>query len=267
MTQTVDTYGVTMTVNNLYGVKDFFVAPGHYTTYREIKNAPGNFSVSASKFGNAHSYKYGAAVGDPGEYTVCVRYNDTSRADSILYFNCEVETPTLNVFGKNITVGNIDDIRVIRVAPGTFATSNAVKNAAGCRNFTANAISGLANADGNLTVNNAAAEDGSDNYYTVSVEYKNLYTEIHNITVNKLMPSYTINGDSITFTGLDGLDIIRYAHGTYTTSNAIKAAPGAQYVKGANVEGGTVTLTGLSGKYSFLVQYVENSKNVFTLDF
>ena len=267
MTQSVDTYGVTMTVNNLCGVKDFFVAKGHYDTYRGVKNAEGSFSVTSAKFGSAHSYKYGAAVGAPGEYTICIRYNDTSRPDAFLYFNCEVETPTVDVFGKNITVGNIDDIRVIRVAPGTFATSNAVKNAEGCRNFTANAIAGLANADGSLTVNNAAKEDGSDNYYTVSIEYKNLYTEIHNITVNKLMPEYTVNGGSITLTNLEGLDILRYASGTYTTANGIKNAPGAQYVKGANVQNGTVTLTGLSGTYSFLVQYTENSKNIFTIEF
>ena len=267
MTQSVDTYGVTMAVNNLCGVKDFFVAKGHYDTYRGVKNAEGSFGVTSAKFGSAHSYKYGAAVGDPGEYTICIRYNDTSRPDAFLYFNCEVEYPTVDVFGKNITIGNIDDIRVIRVAPGTYSTSNAVKNAEGCRNFTSSAIAGLANADGSLTVNNAAKEDGSDNYYTVSIEYKNLYTEIHNITVNKLMPEYTVSGGSITFTALAGLDILRYASGTYTTANGIKNAPGAQYVKGANVQNGTVTLTGLSGTYSFLVQYTENSKNIFTVEF
>ena len=267
MTQTVDTYGVTVTVNNLFGVKDFFIAKGHFTTYRDVKTAPGCLTVPGTKFAGAHSYKYGAAIGDPGEYTLYIRYEDSERADAVLYFNCEVETPMVDVFGKNITVGNIDDIRVIRVVPGTYSTSNAVKNAEGCRNFTSSTIAGLANADGSLTINNAVNENGSDTNYTVSVEYKNLYTEIHNVTLNKLMPKYTVKGNSITFTGLDGLDIIRYAPGTYTNAADIKNAPGAQYVKGANVTNGTVTLNGLSETYSFLVQYTENSKNVFTLNF
>ena len=265
MTQTVDTYGVTMTVNNLYGVKDFFVAKGDYNTYRDVKNAPGSFSVTKAKFAGAHSYTYGAAVGALGQYTICIRYDDPTRADEILHFTCKVETPTVDVFGKNITVGNIDDIRVIRVAPGTFDTSNEVKNADGCRNFTSKTIDGLANEDGSLTISNAAKEDGSDNYYTVSIEYKNRYTEIHKITINKIMPAYTVNGSSITFTNLEGLSLLRYAPGTFTTANDIKNAAGSKYVVGGAY--GSITLNGLHGSYTFLVQYSENSKTIFTLEF
>lgn len=267
MTQTVDTYGVTMRVNNLYGVKDFFVAKGHYTTYREVKNADGSFAVTSAKFGAAHSYKYGAAIGDPGEYTICIRYDDSARADVILYFTCEVEYPTVDVFGKNITIGNIDDIRVIRVAPGTFESSHDVKFAEGCRNFNAKTIAELANADGSLTVNNAAAEDGSDNFYTVSVEYKNLYTEIHNITINKIVPEYVVNGNGILFKNMTGLDLLRYAPGDYSSANDIKNANGSQFVKGTNMTGNTLSLDNLNGTYSFLVQYIENSKTIFHVTF
>ena len=265
MTQTVDTYGVTITVNNLYGVKDFFVAKGHFDTYREVKNADGSFGITSAKFGSAHSYKYGAAVGEPGEYTICIRYNDPSRADTVMYFNCDVEVPTVDKFGKNITIGNISDIRVIRVAPGTYSTSNAVKNADKCRNFTAGTIEKLGFTD-TFTINNAVDQNGADTCYTVSIEYKNLYTEIHNVTLNKLMPEYAISGNTITLSGLEELDILRYAPGAFKTSNAIKIAPGSKYIKGAAVTNDIVTLTGLNGVYSFLVQYTENSQNIFTLN-
>lgn len=264
---TVDVNGVTLTVNNLYGVKDFFVAKGLYGTYREVKNAPGSFCVTSAKIGSDHTYRYGAPVGEPGEYTLCVRYDDPARANRFIYFNCEVVTPSVDIFGKNITIGNLEGIKTIRIAPGTYSTTKEIKNAPGSRSFSAGVIAELANPDGSFTISNAVDENGADTVYSVSIDYSNLYKEIHTVTLNKLVPGYEISGDSITFTDLDGLYLLRYAPGEYGTAGGIKNAAGAKFIKGASVTGGTVTLTGLAGKYSFLVQYEENSKNIFTLDF
>ena len=262
MTPEISTYGVTMTVHNLYGVKDIFVARGTYETYREVKNATGSFSISAAKIAGAHSYKYGAAVGDPGPYTACIRYND--RADVIIHFDTEVIYPTVTTFGNDITIGNLDDIKVIRVAKGVYNTSRDTKNATGVRNFNAKTIKSLGFTDP-FTVNNKTDETGLDTVYTVCIEYNNLYCEVHHVTLNKLIPTYTISGNTITFTGLEGLHTFRYAPGKYSTAPGIKEAPGAQYIRPENVVDNTITLN-LSGKYSFLVQYVENSKNIFTVD-
>ena len=264
MTQSVDTYGVTATVNGLYGVSDFFIAKGHYMNYSQIKSAA-IVRITSAKLGSAHSYKYPSGLPGEGEYTLCVRYKDSARADECIYFNCEVTKPTVETFGRNIIVGDIDDIRVVRIAPGTFETSHDVKNAEGCRNFNASTIESLIAPDGTLTVLNVADTQGTP--YTVSVEYKNLYTEIHNLTVYQKAPTYEISGNSITFHGLDGLSVMRYALGTFDNSRDIKNAPGCRLVRPADISNDTVTLTGLHGAYSFLVQYVENSKNIYNFEF
>lgn len=265
MTQNVVTNGVTVTVNNLYGVKDFFISRGHYTTYRQVKNADGCLGILSSRIGRSHSYTHAAAIGEPGEYTLYIRYNDANREDEIIYFTCEVTYPTVEVYGRWITVGNLDGIKVVRVAPGTFTGSKDVKNAEGCRNFNVREIAKLANADGSLTVLNNATAEGTQ--YTVAIEYTNLYTEIHNITVKQKVPVYEVNGSSVTFTGLDGLSLFRYAPGAFKTATGIKNAEGSQFIRPADVQNETVTLTGLSGKYTFLIQYIENSSNIITVDF
>ena len=262
MVQTVTLYGVTVTVNNLYGVNDMFIKKGHYTTYAQVKNDSIHFNNA--KLMPAHNVKYGAGLPGDGEYTLYVRYLDPDRPDMLLYFNCEVSKPTVETNGRNIIVGNIDDVRVIRVAPGSYNTASKVKNAAGCRSFNASTVEDMIK-DGFFTVQNDAEESGTE--YSVAVEYKNLYVEVHHVTVNKKAPTYAVVGNDIIFHALDGMTLLRYTRGRFTTANAIKNAAGSRYLNGESVVDDTITLTNLSGKYTFLVQYDDMSQSIFTIDF
>ena len=92
-----------------------------------------------------------------------------------------------------------------------------------------------------------------------------MYCEIHNVTVHKKVPTYTITGRTITFHNLDGMTLFRYAPGKYSTGTAIKNAPGSIYYK--TVTNDTITVENMpAGKNSFLVQYDGSSENIFVLD-
>lgn len=262
-TQTVNADGLKVTVGNLYGVKDFYVSEGTYNTYREIKNTGNYFSVTSAKFGSAHSYSYAAQ--EPGDYTLVVRYTDTDRADELFRFTCEVTYPTLETDGRQIVIGNLEGVKVVRTVPGTYGTMSDIKSAEGAVGYSASSVAKNADEDGNLVLRMSASEEGTA--YTVAIVYDNLYQEIHNITLVKKMPSYTVSGSSITFTGLEGLYVLRYAPGRHTTGSGIKNAPGSLFRKAAHVTDGEITLTGLSGRYSFMVQYYEESQNFYVIDF
>ena len=59
---------------DLENVKDFYLADGTFTTYRQVKNNL-MFSATSAKIGDTNVYTYGAALA-AGNYTLCVRYVD-----------------------------------------------------------------------------------------------------------------------------------------------------------------------------------------------
>mgnify|MGYP003303955742 CR=1 FL=1 len=66
----------------------------------------------------------------------------------------------------------------------------------------------------------------------------------------------------------EGTKLIRYAPGKYTTAGNIKKAPGVQYKKADAInENGEIVLSGLTtGRWSFMVQYNDDSYNFYVLD-
>lgn len=260
-TQTVFADGLKTTIYNLYGVKDFYISKGKFSTYREIKNSGNYFSATSAKFDNLHNYVYTAPT--PGEYTLLVRYNDSTRADEILYFTCAVTYPTIETDGRQIEIGNLNGVKVIRIAPGTYYTMNEIKSADGAIGYSASSIVNKSNEDGKFVLRKNADEDGTS--YTAAIVYDNLYQEIHRFTLRKKIPAYIVNGNSITFSNLDGLYIVRYVSGNYSTCEKIKTAPGNLFIK--NHENDSITLNNLYGNYTFMVQYYEESQSFYTIDF
>ncbi len=255
MTQTVTSTGLTMTVHDLYGVRDYFIAKGNYSSYSELK---GNYTVriTSNKIGDLKSYGY--VVKEPGDYTVCVRYND-ERDDLILYHTIEVVMPEITVDGLQVRIAKLDDIKVIRTAPGEWNTSGEVKRAPGCRNFTArNAIKGS---------DPYTIQYREDGVYTVVVEYTTGLCVVEQVAIEHKEPTFEQNGSSVTFGDLDGLYIIRYAPGEYTTSAEIKRAEGSKFVRPAAIVDGKITIDGLdAGTYTFCVQYTDESFNYYTVN-
>ena len=114
--------------------------------------------------------------------------------------------------------------------------------------------------NGNGTFTLTHSKNSAGQTYTVSVEYYDGYTTVKTFTVEINQPSVTYSGNSVEFTSLDGLKIIRYAKGNYTTATEIKNAIKNKYVNSSGIVDGAVTISDLSGEYTFFVQYNDGSE-------
>ena len=247
------TEGITITVQDIEDVYDIFFAKGMYSTYRQVAdNAVMN--VTGVKIGGAHKYSY--AVAEKGVYTVCIR--DRDKSPTFLYTIVNVPSPTISTFGLTVTVGNIADLKVLRAAPGEYSSSGEVKRAPGVRNFTSSATGGA---------DSYTAFFAAEGVYTLAVQYKNGYIEIHTVELTKPAPTVEKRAAGVTFGSLAGLRIIRFAPGTYTSIAEVKRAPGAEYVKAASVNGDTVSFDGLDGVYTFALQYEDLTVSLHVLEF
>ncbi|MBR5515726.1 MAG: hypothetical protein IKU52_05945, partial [Clostridia bacterium] len=254
MEQEVDAYGVTVMVKNLYGVKDYFIAKGEHTTYAEVK-ANSVVQITKNKIGTKHDYTY--ILSTPGTYTVCIRYDDTTRAHKFITFEVEVSEPVFSGNGLQLTVGNLDDIKVIRTAYGEYNTPGDVKRAAGTRAFTGKTV--LKGLD-EYTIQ--YRESGT---VTVAVVYNNGYEVMYTYEVVKKVPNFISSGKTVIIGDLDGLNLVRYAEGKYASSNQIKNAPGSKVIKSDSIVGGYIILELEPGTYTFCVQYDDESYNYYTV--
>ena len=255
-TQSLSSDGVMITVHDLNNVKDFFIAEGDYDTYAEVK-ANYIVNVTSAKIGDKHDYTY--TVYNPGIHTVLIRYNDPAKENKFLKIDLTVTEPTFTEDGLRLHIGNLEGVRVIRTATGAYTTSSQIKNAPDCRNFTAK-----------------AAIKGADPYtiqyrnngiVTVSVQYNNGYIKIYQYDVQKKEPVFAHSATTVTIGNLDGLQIVRYAPGEWTTSNQIKKAEGSQYVRPEEAVDGVIRVYGLEPgtTYTFCVQYKDESYNYYTV--
>ena len=258
----VTSYGVKLTVNDFgENYKDAWLAKGTFNSYSEIKASTAfKYQASATKLGNyaktTHDFTY--TMTDPGDYTVLIRYNDGTV--DVIHHELTVTTPVLVENGLQAIITNIPDIKIIRTAYGHHTSVESIKKAATVRYF-----------------NNKTAIKDAEQYMiqyrdegevTIIVEYNDGYKHYFYYNVAKKVPTVVQDGDTVTFGNLDDLYIIRYAAGKYTTANNIKNAPNAQYKKLVNAnENGEIVISGLTtGRWSFMVQYNDDSYNFYVLD-
>ncbi len=249
----LSSYGVQLTVHDLYDIKDYFIAEGDHDTYREVKN---NLvvSIGAAKLGTRTEYTY--TLPHHGIHTVYIRYNDGSY--KILKTEITGAEPEFTVNGLQLTVHNLEDIKVIRTAYGEFNSVSAMKKDATHRAFTAkNEIKG---ADSYMI------QYRDNGPVTVAVCYNDGYTEFFTYEVVQKTPTVEQKGATVIFGNLDGLYNIRYAKGEWKTSSEIKAAPGSVALKANKIdENGNITINLSTGTYTFCVQYDDESYNYYTI--
>lgn len=254
MTQSVSADGLMMTVSNLYGVKDYFIVKGHYTTYRDFRGKS-DMRVSATRINGAKDFTY--TVKEPGHYTVCVRYNDAAREHLFLYCDVTVVMPEIKIDGLQVTVTNLENIQVMRSAPGEWSTTGEVKRAPGNRNFTVSTIKGA---------DSYTIQYYESGVYTLTVEYKNGLKVIKTFEVSQKQPAFEQNGNSVTFGELDDMYVLRYVKGEYATIGEVKRADGSKYRKPRDIKAGAITIDGLEdGIYTFCVQYNDLSTTVYSV--
>lgn len=243
--------GVMITVSNLYGVKDFFICKGDYNSYAEVKNDY-IVLVGSGKIGSKHSYTY--TVSEPGIHTVYIRFNDSERASEFHKITLEVTEPTFTADGLQLTVGNLEGVKVIRTAYGDYNTPGEIKRAEGARGFSGKTIG-----------SEYMIQYRNEGPVTVAVVYNNGYEVIYKYNIVKKSPVMMQDGNTVHFSGLDGLNLIRYAKGEYTTSNQIKNAIGCKVIKGKDLTSDSISITLVPGTYTFCVQYLDESYNYYTI--
>lgn len=246
--------GVKITVKDFGdNYRDLWIAKGTFNNYSEIKaSTEFKYQASAVRLSNyylTHDFSY--TVADPGDYTILIRYNDGSF--DIMYLTLTVDEPVFTPNGLQMTITNIPGVKVIRTAYGDYNTPGEVKRAQGARGF---------------------SPKGADEYMiqyreeglvTVAVVFNNGYEVIYKYNVTKKSPELVRDGNTVTFTALEDLKVIRYAEGIYSTSNAIKNAKGSVSVNGKNIVDNTYSVTLKSGTYTFCVQYNDDSYNYYTI--
>ena len=188
-------------------------------------------------------------------YTVLIRYNDGT--SDLLYTELKVDTPVFTANGLQMTVSNIPDIKIIRTAPGKHSSVAELKAASGVRNFS--------NKNDIKNSEEYTIQYREEGWVTIIVEYNNGYKHIHHHYVEPKVPTMEQNGNTVTFSELDGLVMVRYAKGEYTTSAQIKKAPGSKVIKPDAIADGKISVTLEKGTYTFCVQYDDESYNYYTV--
>ena len=252
-TLAVSADGPNITISGMADVKDVFIALGDYNIYADVK-ANAVVRLTPEKLAGAESYTYTLKAG--GYYTVLVRYNDGTQ--KFLYQQVDVTEPTFSANGLQLTVSNLDNVKVIRTAYGEYKTVSEIKKAEGARAFTAkNDIKGADSYKIQYRYNGKV---------TVAVQYNDGYTKIYTYTVEQKVPVFTQSNNVVTIGNIDDLYIVRYAPGEWETSSQIKKAPGSVAVKASAAVDGVITVKNLkAGTYTFCVQYNDESYNYYVI--
>ncbi|MBR5514982.1 MAG: InlB B-repeat-containing protein, partial [Clostridia bacterium] len=133
---TVSAEGAIVTVSGLSAdVKDIFLALGEYDNYTDVNNNK-VVRLTQNKLQGAESYDYTVPAG--GVFTVLVRYNDGTM--KYAYVTVNVIVPEMSANGLQITVSNLEGVKVIRTAYGEYKTAAKIKAAEGARAFTAKGV-------------------------------------------------------------------------------------------------------------------------------
>ncbi|MBQ3182122.1 MAG: InlB B-repeat-containing protein [Clostridia bacterium] len=261
ITPYAESHGVKLTVKDFgENYKDLWIAEGTFNSYAEIKASTAfKYQASAVKLANyfaTHDFSY--TVTNPGDYTVLIRYNDGSF--DVVHTTLTVDVPVFIENGLQVTVTNIPNVKIIRTAYGHYTSVGDIKKAAGVRNFSNK--NDIKNAEEYMI---QYREEGE---VTLIVEFNNGYKHFYYYNVVKKVPTVKQDVGKVVFSDLDGLYIIRYAKGKYTTANNIKNASGSKYLKADAInDKGKIAIKDLSaGRWSFMVQYDDESCSFYLLD-
>ena len=259
ITPYAESYGVKLTVKD-YGenYKDLWIAKGIFNNYSEIK-ASDEFKYQAGTkkldiyAKTTHDFSY--TLVQPGDYTVLIRYNDGTF--DVLHHELTVDYPGYMGNGLQLTVDNLKDVKCIRTAYGDYSSVSEIKKAPTHRAFTSKGV--IMGAD-EYTIQ--YRENG---LVTVAVQYEHGYTDFYRYTVTQKQSEMKLEENKISFGNLDGLVMIRYASGSYTTAPEIKNASDSRFVKSDAIVNTVITIDLEPGMYSFYVQYDDDSYNFYTV--
>ncbi|MBE6573334.1 MAG: hypothetical protein E7652_02955 [Ruminococcaceae bacterium] len=251
-TASVFVEGTVITVNGLKDIRDCWIARGEYNTYEDVKaNVVVRVTKDSYRITPEGTFAYDVKL--DGMYTVYVRY----AAGGVFTQNVECDTTT-SVKKNIITVTDIDDsVRDINVAKGIYDNYTDVK---------ANKVFGLKSdsyriVDG--TWNYMVSENGT---YTVLVRYNDGSSKYYVVECNRGdVATCTKEGNTITFSNLDNLLVLRYISGEYTSSSAMKKAGCSNIQPNKVVDGKWSVTLNRKGVYTFMTQFIDGNQVFYTV--
>jgi len=163
--------GLQLTVGNLGGIKVIRTAYGDHKNASAIKKAEGARAFTAKDV-LKNVTEYTIQYRDNGLVTIAVCYEN---GYTVIYkATIQQKVPTFVQDGNKVTIGDIDDLKVIRYAKGEYTTSSQIKSAPGSvaingKNVTTDTVTVTLKSAGRYTFC-VQYNDESYNYYTVVVE-------------------------------------------------------------------------------------------------
>ena len=251
---TVTAKGTVITITGLVGddLVDAWISAGEKTSYAEVK-ADYIFRAKAGSNRIDENGVLSYDVGTTGNYTVLVRFSD----ETVIKY---VVTSVAASVKKNvITVDAIDPdlVKDIFIASGDVEVYADVK---------ANMVYHLYSTSAKIVDGKWTYRPAVDGIYTVYIRLNDgtVVREVVNCDLG-LKTEIAVEGNTVSFSGLDNFYVLRYAKGEYETSGQIKRAPGCVNIKPADVVDGTWTGELASGTYTFVLQTVENDYAYYTV--
>ncbi len=239
----------TVSLKNVYDVKEIRFAIGQYTTVSQLKNAEGNLTLSASlaaSFIKDGVFSYDVAYA--GSYTFCIRHNDGT--NDFLYVDVKDINTYLVSDGLRLTVTDMkaaSEIRDMWIAQGTWTTYSEIKNqvAAGAK-YQATSTK-LANYFATNDFTYTCLAPGA---HTVLIRYNDGTVEALHIDLTVDVPTFKVDGLQITIGNIPGVKIIRTALGEWNT---------VQELKKASLFRTFNNKTAIKDAESYMIQYRENA--------
>lgn len=176
----VEVSGVKATVTNLENIRTIRTAPGKWSTPGEVKRAEGARNIPARNIDTTKPYSliYETA----GTYTISFEY--TTGLVTVKQIEVVPIIPVFEHVGTRVTIGNLDDLYVVRYAPGEYSSSYDIKRAPGAKYLRPSKIdeNGEIKLDLPEGIYSFCVQynDGSCNYYTI--ESKTLLLEKYGLT-------------------------------------------------------------------------------------
>ena len=118
--------GLQVIVSNIPDIKIIRTAYGEYNSVSDIKKAAGvrNFS---KKNDIKDAEEYMIQYRDEGTVTIIVEFNNGYK--HIYHYDVAKKVPNFVQDGNTVTIGDLDDLYIVRYAPGKYTTANNIKKA------------------------------------------------------------------------------------------------------------------------------------------
>jgi len=163
---------------------------------------------------------------------------------------------TVTEKGMQFKIDNLQDVKSIRYAYGEYDTEKDIK-------YGADSVSHSAK---NLRKrgDSCVLQFPKAGLVSIVITYNDGTRDFYKYEVIKSEPTVTRDGgNSITFSNLSDLKVLRYVKGEYETSYDIKRAKGSVAISGKNITSDTYTVTLDRETYTFCVQYNDESYNYY----